>query len=117
MMLGWMPSVGSSSSSSLGRVISARAMAQLLLLAARQVAAAAVAHVLEHREQLVDVIRNPLCSDARQAGKAGLQVLRHRQQREDVAALRHIADALGCELHRRGFGQRFAVQRIRRPSR
>jgi hypothetical protein len=41
MMLGWMPSVGSSSSSSLGQDQRARD-GQLLLLPARQVAAAPV---------------------------------------------------------------------------
>jgi hypothetical protein len=65
---------------------------KLLLLPARQVAAAPVLHLLEDGEQLEDAVGNgtlPL----RQAGKARLQVLAHRQQREDHPPLRHVADA------------------------
>jgi hypothetical protein len=51
----------------------------------------------------MDLVRHaPLA--ARQHREAGLQVLAHRQQREDVAALRHRGDAapralIGRQLH------------------
>ena len=106
-----MPSVGSSSSRSFGRVISARAIEKLLLLAARQIAAAAVAHVLEHRKQLVDMVRDPVLA-ARQTGKSGLQILGHRQERKDIPALRHIADAPGGQLMRRDPADRLPVEMI-----
>jgi hypothetical protein len=65
---------------------------QLLLLAARQVAALAAAHVEQHREQRIDLVGHA------QAGRTlqpGLDVLLDRQRRKDHAALRHIGDALG----------------------
>jgi hypothetical protein len=61
---------------------------ELLLLAARQVAAAALQHGLQHREELEHLVRDllVLAADRR---KAGLEVLLHRQQRKDLAPLRH----------------------------
>ena len=58
MMLGWMPSVGSSRISSFGPGGQRARDRQLLLLPARQVAAAAVEHLLEHREQLEQLGRD-----------------------------------------------------------
>jgi hypothetical protein len=81
---------------------------QLLLLAAGQVAAAAVQHLLEHREQLVQLGR-----DGRAAGLVGqahAQVLLDREPREDLAALRHEADAGAGALVRRGVLDRLAVE-------
>ena len=51
MIDGWMPSVGSSSSSTFGSARQRACDRQLLLLAARQVAAAPLSHLREHREQ------------------------------------------------------------------
>ena len=65
---------------------------ELLLLAARQIAAAPAQHRLQHRKQVEDVVRHPTLA-ARQDGEPGLQILPHRQQRKDVAALRHPGDA------------------------
>ena len=48
---------------------------ELLLLAAREVAAAAAEHGFQHREQLEQFVGD-LALAARQAGKAGLEVLR-----------------------------------------
>ena len=52
MIEGWMPSVGSSRTSSLRPGGQRAGDRQLLLLAAGQVAAAPVQHLLQHREQL-----------------------------------------------------------------
>ena len=90
MIDGWMPSVGSSSTSSFGSHDQRAADRQLLLLAAGQVAAPAAQHLLEDREQLEDVVGN-LRARRAAAAEAGLQILLDRQQREDLAALRHVA--------------------------
>ena len=63
-----------------------------MLLAAGQVAATTPQHRLEHREQLEQLVRDPTLV-ASQPGKAGLEVLAHGQEREDLAPLRHIGDA------------------------
>ena len=57
-MLGWMPSVGSSRISSLRIEHQRAADRQLLLLAARKIAAAPPQHLLQHREHLEDVLRD-----------------------------------------------------------
>ena len=62
---------------------------ELLLLAARQVAAAPAQHRLQHREELEHLVRDLLAGRGWQRREAGLEVLLHRQQREDLAALRH----------------------------
>ena len=64
---------------------------ELLLLPARQVAAAPAHHLGEHREQLEDRVGN-LALAPRQQREPGLEVLAHRQQREDLASLRHRRD-------------------------
>jgi hypothetical protein len=91
MIDGWMPSVGSSSSSTFGLRDERAADGELLLLAAREVAALAMAHLEEHREHRVDVLGNHLVLRVLQAGP---DVLLHRQRREDHPALRHVAHAL-----------------------
>ena len=65
---------------------------ELLLLAAGEIAAAPRQHGLEHREKLEQLLRD-LALVGRQTGVAGLEVLAHRQQREDLAPLRHVGDA------------------------
>ena len=57
-MLGWMPSVGSSRISSLRIEHQRAADGQLLLLAAREIAAAPPQPFLQHREHLVDMLRH-----------------------------------------------------------
>src|SRR5688572_8148458 len=69
---------------------------ELLLLPARQVAAATPEHALQHREHLEDARRD--------TGRAHQQVLFHREAREDLAPLRHVAQAgartlVGFRLH------------------
>ena len=59
MIDGWMPSVGSSRISRLRAGGERAGDRQLLLLAAGEVAAAAVQHLLQHREQLEQLGRNP----------------------------------------------------------
>jgi hypothetical protein len=66
---------------------------ELLLLAAREVAAAALEHGLEHREVCEQVIEALLAQlGVRPARRA--QVLFDRELAEDLAALRHEADAV-----------------------
>src|SRR5215472_1403639 len=61
---------------------------ELLLLSARQVAAAAPQHVAKHRKQAEDLVGDaPL--RARQGGKPGLEVLLHRETRKDFSSLWH----------------------------
>ena len=77
---------------------------ELLLLAARHGAGALVGALLQDREELVDPVIGR-CIGAPAHGLAHLQVLPHRHAREDVAALRHVADAepgaaVGLELPR-----------------
>jgi hypothetical protein len=76
-------------------------MAKLLLLAAGQVPAAAVDHLLEHGEKLEDLRRDRRATGPR--SQAHAQVVFDRQAAEDLAALRHVADAgthtfVGCGL-------------------
>src|SRR5467141_101278 len=66
---------------------------KLLLLAAGQVAAAAPEHRLQHRKQREHVVRN-IAVLALQRSEAGLEIFLHRQQRKNLAALRHETDAL-----------------------
>ncbi len=66
---------------------------ELLLLAARQVAAAPPQHGFEHREQVENLVGD-LAQGAFDRGKAGLQVFLDREQREDLAALGHVGDAV-----------------------
>ena len=65
-------------------------------------------HGLEDREQLEDLVGDlPLA--ARHRAEAGLQVLLDRQQREDLAALRHDGDPAPRPLDRRQAGDVLAV--------
>ena len=67
---------------------------QHLLLAAGQRAGQPAAHLREHREQLVDLgQRLPGLSVPAARVRAEQQVLLHGQPGEDMAALRHVADA------------------------
>ena len=81
---------------------------ELLLLAAGQVAAAAVQHLLEHREQLEQFLRDG--GAARLGGQPHAQVLLHREAGEDLAALRHEADTRAGALVRRGGVDGLAVE-------
>src|SRR5688572_8049117 len=64
---------------------------KLLLLASRQIAAAPAQHALQHREKLEDPLGNARCSHE--------EVLFHGEAREDLAALRYVAQAcLGSEV-------------------
>src|SRR3954470_21202125 len=65
---------------------------ELLLLAARQIAAAPAQHVLQHGEEVEDLGRNGAVA-ALQRREPGLQILSDREQREDLAPLRHVGDA------------------------
>ena len=64
-MLGWMPSVGSSSSSSVGRRHQRPGDGELLLLAAAEGARQAPLHVLQHREQGVGLVQAVLAGALR----------------------------------------------------
>ncbi len=94
-----MPSVGSSSRRSLRPHHQSPADGKLLLLAAREVAAAPVQHILQHWEQAEHVVGN-FALIARQRRKPGLEILLDRQQRENFPALRHIGDAAPRSLVR-----------------
>jgi hypothetical protein len=61
---------------------------QLLLLAAGEVAAAAMQHVFQHRKQGEDLIRD-VAQVWRQRRKTGFEVLKHGEPGKDVAALRN----------------------------
>jgi hypothetical protein len=65
---------------------------ELLLLPAREVAAAPSLHLQQDREHVVEILRHLAGAGDRQAG---LDVLLHRHGREDHAALRHVGEALG----------------------
>ena len=73
---------------------------ELLLLAARKVAAAASQHVVEHGKERKDlVVDRPLGSRPRRV--AGHEIFAHGEQRENLAALRDIAKAgLGPQVGR-----------------
>src|SRR6476620_11960362 len=65
---------------------------QLLLLSAGQIAAAAAQHRVQHRKQREHVVGD-MAVLALERPKSGLQILLDRQQRKNLAALRHEADA------------------------
>src|SRR5712672_787987 len=65
---------------------------ELLVLAAGQIAAAAPEHRLQHWKQREHVVRN-IAVLALQRSEAGLEIFLHRQQRKNLAALRHETDA------------------------
>src|SRR5580692_7619660 len=72
---------------------------ELLLLAARKVAAAPAQHGFEHRKQRKHVVRYA-ARLARQRRKTGAQIFLDREQRKDLTALRHIGDAAPRPLRR-----------------
>ena len=85
---------------------------QHLLLAAGQRAARLVAPLGEPRkisERLVEQMLAPRIVDAG-AVEAGAQVLHHREQAEDAAVLRHVADAEPRQAMRRQAGDGGAVE-------
>ena len=84
---------------------------KLLLLPARQVAAAPLQHLLQHREEVEDLRRNHPPPAPR--AETGAQVLLHRQLREDLASLRHVADAEPCARFGRHLRQLDAIERDR----
>ena len=61
---------------------------ELLLLAARQIAAAAVQELFQDREQVIDLVRHPVFGFGQQ-GKGGFEVFADREQRKDHPPLRH----------------------------
>jgi hypothetical protein len=108
MMLGWMPSVGSVQDEQPGLRRQRAGNGELLLLPAREIAAAAVDHLLEHREQFVQLRRNRRA--AALVGQAHAQVFLDREAREDLAALRHEADAGPGAVVGRGLLDRLAFE-------
>src|SRR3954451_6132108 len=65
---------------------------ELLLLAPGEIAAAPAQHRLQHRKQREHVVRN-VAVVALQGAEPGLEVFLDREQRKDLAALGHEADA------------------------
>ena len=95
-MLGWMPSEGSSSSSTRGRAAERARDREHLLLAARQRAAGLLQPLAQDREILEDLLGDLGGLLAPGAGaRADQQVLAHRQLGEDAATLRHEARRQG----------------------
>ena len=82
---------------------------ELLLLAAREVAAAPPEHVVEHRKQREHVVRDRAVL-ALERREAGLEIFLDREQRKDLAALRHIGDAAARALGRAELGDVAAVE-------
>src|ERR1700722_2555021 len=90
MIDGWMPSVGSSSSSTFGLLASARNR-QLLLLTAGEIAAAAAGELGQDGEQFEDLLRDlALASDH----EPSFDILPDRHGAENLPALRHISEAV-----------------------
>src|SRR5258705_12148812 len=65
---------------------------ELLLLAAGEVTAAPAEHAVEHREEREHVVRDGAVL-ALERCEAGLEILLDREQRKNLATLRHIGDA------------------------
>src|SRR5580704_6098526 len=72
---------------------------ELLLLAARKVAAAPAQHGFEHREQREHIVGHATLV-ARQRRETRAQIFLDREQGKDFAALRHIGDAAPRPLRR-----------------
>ncbi len=81
---------------------------ELLLLAAGQIAAMAMQEILKDRKQVDDPVFQPLRGTRREGAK--LQVLAHREARQDAPALRHIGDARLGALVRAQAGNIGAVE-------
>lgn len=82
---------------------------QLLLLAAGEVAAAALFHFAQDREQLVDEVRHRPGVPGAETGQSHQQVLFHRQPGEDFPSLRHVGDPGADPLVRPESGERTAL--------
>ena len=78
------------------------------LLAAREVAAAALHHLFEHREHLEDA-RGHLGA-GRAGGEAHLEVLLHGEAREDLTPLGHVADTGAHAVVAGGLGDVVSIQ-------
>src|SRR5712672_3185063 len=65
---------------------------ELLLLAAGEVAAAPAEHAVEHRKEREHIVRDAAVL-ALERREAGLEIFLDREQRKNLAALRHIGDA------------------------
>ena len=90
---GCTPSLGSSSSSSVGAVDERAGDGQHLLLAARQRAAALARALAQEREPAIDLVERERCRAAALTNRPMRRLSMHRHMREDLAALRHVADA------------------------
>src|SRR4051794_38481144 len=82
---------------------------ELLLLAAGQIAAAAVQHALEHGEELEHAFGELLAPAARD--HAELEVFTDGELRKDLATLRHVTDAAPRAHLRRRPRELFAGER------
>src|SRR5262249_50415284 len=85
---------------------------ELLLLTARKVASAPSKHLVEHREQGKNVVRNAAVF-ALERSKPGFEIFLDREQGKDFAALRHIGDAAAGTVGRLQLGDVGAVERDR----
>src|SRR5262249_40043806 len=85
---------------------------ELLLLTARKVASAPSKHLVEHREQGKNVVRNAAVF-ALERSKPGFEIFLDREQGKDFAALRHIGDAAAGAVGRLQLGDVGAVERDR----
>ena len=112
MIEGWMPSVGSSSSNSFGRITSARPIASCCCWPPERSPPRRPSIVLQHRKQREHVVGN-VAVVALERPEAGLEIFLHRQQRKDLAALRHEADAAPRALVGFQPGDVVAVERDR----
>ena len=100
MIEGWIPSVGSSRTSSRGLVTSARAIASCCCWPPERSPPRRPRNCRRIGKQLKKLVGDAALA-ARQGGEAALQVLAHGQQREDLAALRDEGDAATRPLVRR----------------
>ncbi len=94
-----MPSVGSSSSSSFGRITSARPMASCCCWPPER-SPPRRPSIEFSTGNSENTSSGMLRSVALQRREAGLQVFFHREQRKDLAALRHEGDAAPRALER-----------------
>ena len=100
MIEGWMPSVGSSSTSSRGRMTSARPIASCCCWPPDRSPPRRRSMSFSTGNS-AKTSSGMLRSSRLQRREAGLEVLLDRQQREDLAALRHVGDAAPGALVRR----------------
>ena len=101
MIDGWMPSVGSSSTSNRGRVMSARAMANCCCCPPERKPALRLQHRLEARKQLERLVDRGGVTVLRRFEHHG-EVLPHGELREHAMTLRHVADTGAYALVRLG---------------